>query len=112
MPVTSTAAPIPDADRIDAVVATITADGQIFIGAEPIPREQLPERIRSEIAASQDKVLYVMADARSPYRAVVAIFDAARAAGVTGMSMLTAQDKATSPATPRPPQGFELSMRR
>lgn len=107
---TNTATRIPDADRLDAVVASITARGDVFLGTKPVARAGLVEQIRSDISTQRGKILYIKADARSPYGAVVAVFDAARAAGVQIIGMLTVQGETASSAIPRTPQGFELSM--
>jgi biopolymer transport protein ExbD len=108
MPLTSTAVPIPEADKLDAVVASVTADGQVFLGTDLV-RTGLVEKIRASLSGRADS-LYIKADARAPYAAVVTVLDDARSAGVDRvLLLLTTETGASGSGTVVSPRGFEVT---
>jgi biopolymer transport protein ExbD len=80
---------MPDADKDDAVVIAITRSGNIFLGNQQIPREEITGRVRDQLQARLDKTVYVKSDARAMYGEVVKVVDEVRAAGVDQLGLLT-----------------------
>ena len=110
--VTSNAVAVPNADQPDALVLALTADGSIYLRANPVPTPDLAERVRSILSTRQDKTLYIKADARVPYARLVEVIDAVQKSGVEGLTFLTAQQDAAAQARrPVSPKGRELRIR-
>jgi biopolymer transport protein TolR len=91
LPVTRSAMAIPEADREDALVVTVTRNGDVFLGTDRTSVAVLPEKIKSAVSNRSAKVLYIKADARTPYSTVVSILDSLDAAGLRKFALLTAQ---------------------
>ena len=110
--VTSNAVPVPNADKQDALVVTLTADGSVYLGGDRLPIPALADRVRSILSTRKDKTLYIKADARVPYARLVEVMDAVQKSGVEGLTFLTAQqDAADQGKRPVPPKGLELRVR-
>ena len=110
--VTSNAVTVPNADQPDALVVALTADGSIYLRANPVPTPDLEDRVRSILSTRTDKTLYIKADARVPYARLVEVIDALQKSGVKGLTFLTAQqDAADQGRTPVSPKGLELRVR-
>jgi len=110
--VTSNAVAIPNADKQDALVVALTADGTTYLRGEPLPAPALADRVRSILSNRKDKTLYIKADARVPYARLVEVIDALQKSGVKGLTFLTAQqDAADQGRTPVSPKGLELRVR-
>ena len=110
--VTSNAVAVPNADQPDALVVALTADGSIYLRANPVPTPDLADRVRSMLSTRQDKTLYIKADARVPYARLVEVIDAVQKSGVEGLTFLTAQqDTADQGRRPVSPKGLELRVR-
>lgn len=98
---------VPAADQPDALVVAVTRSGAVYLGAHPVPREALADRIGRGAAGSSSKTIYVKADARASSSAVLAVLDALRHAGATTPVLLTAQ-RTTSATFPVPPFGLDI----
>ena len=110
--VTSNAVAIPNADKQDALVVALTADGTTYLRGEPLPAPALADRVRSILSNRKDKTLYIKADARVPYARLVEVIDAVQKSGVEGLTFLTAQqDAADQGRRPASPKGLELRVR-
>lgn len=70
----------------EAVVVTITRDGRYYLGSQAIVEGQLLATMKELATRRPASSVLVCADEASPCRALVAVFDAGRAAGVTKMS--------------------------
>lgn len=68
------------------VVVTITRDGRFFLGERAVPEGRLLEEFKALAARRGGTPILVRADEASPCRALIAVFDAGRAAGVSRMS--------------------------
>ena len=112
LPVTSNAAPMPDADQEDALIVSVTEDGTVYFGVEQISPAGLAERVKGGLSNRTEKKLYIKVDARTPYASVVKALDAVRTAGVETPSLLTAQTDSSEPGAVAPPNGFEISLGR
>ena len=110
--VTSNAVAIPNADKQDALVVALTADGTTYLRGEPLPAPALADRVRSILSNRKDKTLYIKADARVPYAHLVEVIDTVQKSSVEGLTFLTAQqDAADQGRRPVSPKGLELRVR-
>jgi biopolymer transport protein ExbD/biopolymer transport protein TolR len=93
---------MPDADKEDALIVAIMRNGDIFFGNDRVQPDSLTNKIKDRIANRVNKIVYIRADARAKYKAVVDVVDNVRAAGVDDLGLLTDQKKQTNN---RPPVG-------
>jgi len=77
---TSSAVPVPDADKQGALIITVTENGALYFGVDPVSADALAEQIKVRVSRRAQS-LYIKADARAPYADVVKVLDAARTAG-------------------------------
>src|SRR6185369_7088161 len=82
---------MPDADKEDAMVVAIMRDGKVFFGNDLIPPDQLTGKVKDRLANRVDKRVFVRADARAKFGAVVEVVDNVRSAGVDQLGLLTDQ---------------------
>lgn len=108
LPATSHAVAVPDADKEDALVVTVTQDGSVYIGLDPTSTAALSDGIRDALSARREKTLYIKADAHVQYSRIVRVLDSVRAAGVQRFTLLTAQGDSEKPGTLVPPKGLEM----
>jgi biopolymer transport protein TolR len=92
---------MPDADKEDALLISITRDGKVYFGSEQMAVDSLTGKVKDRLANKQDKRVYVKADMRARFGSVVQVVDAVRAAGVDDLGLLTEQKK-TGPTAPPP----------
>ena len=85
---------MPDADKEDALLVAVQRDGKIFFGTELTTVDQLTDKIKDRLANRTDKRVFLKADARAKFGAVVEVVDNVRAAGVDQLGLLTDQKKA------------------
>jgi len=98
--------PMADADKEDALLVAVMRDGTVYFGQDKLPADQLTAKVKDRLVNRVDKRVYVKADARAKFGAVVAVVDNVRAAGVDQLGLLTDQRKTTSaPAPPAAPPG-------
>jgi biopolymer transport protein ExbD len=105
---TSNALPMPDADNEDALIVTVTDNGTVYLGVDSIAPDTLTEAVKSRLSKRMQQI-YIKADARSPYAAVLKILDAASQAGAETQILLTAQS-GPGLRTPVLPQGLEVRV--
>ena len=75
MPIASRAVEVRAADDDNSVVIAITADGKLFVGIE--------QKQPADLSKLNDQTVYLKADARAPYQAVLSALDA-----LTGKSVV------------------------
>ena len=99
--------PMQDADKEDAMLVSITKDGNVFFGSDKITVDALTTKVKDRLSSNaQNKQVYVKADMRARFGSVVAVVDAVRAAGVDDLGLLTEQRKTTPNGPPTtPPTG-------
>ena len=95
-------APMPDADKEDALLIAVMRDGKIFFGTDRVEPDQLTQKVKDRLANKADKRVFIKADARARYGNVVEVVDNVRSAGVDDVGLLTDQKKAGAEA-PAPP---------
>jgi biopolymer transport protein ExbD len=108
LPATRNAVLLPDIDNKDSLVVTLTDDGSLYVGVEPIGPVELAQQLKSAVAGHPEERLYVKADARAPYSDLIRILDSVRSAGIERFTLLTTQREAEQPGALVPPKGFEL----
>jgi biopolymer transport protein ExbD/biopolymer transport protein TolR len=91
---------MPDADKEDALLVAINRDGKVFFGSDQIVPDQLTNKMKERLANRTDKRVFIKADARARYGAVVEVVDNVRSAGVDQLGLLTEQRKSGSFAPP------------
>lgn len=99
MPFSSQAVEMPAADKEDVAVVSITADGKLFLGLQPVELNAL--------SSLNDKIAYVKADARATYQTVLTVLDTLRGRQVV---LLTAPTSNTPKDTIMPPYGLKLKV--
>jgi biopolymer transport protein ExbD/biopolymer transport protein TolR len=92
---------MPDADKEDALLVSITRDGKVYFGTEQISVDSLTTKVKDRLVNRMDKRVYVKADMRTRFGGVVQVVDGVRAAGVDDLGLLTEQRK-TAPTAPPP----------
>ena len=88
---------MPDADREDALLVAVMRDGKIFFDTQIVTPEELTNKVKDRVANRANKIVYVKADARAHYKAVVDVVDNVRSAGVDQLGLLTEQKRGTGP---------------
>ena len=91
---------MPDADKEDALLVAVMRDGKVFFGTDPINVADLTQKIKDRLANRTDKRVFIKADARAKFGAVVEVVDNVRSAGVDQLGLLTDQKKAGAVAAP------------
>jgi biopolymer transport protein ExbD/biopolymer transport protein TolR len=82
---------MPDADKEDALLVVVMRDGQIYFGTDRIKVEDLTNKVKDRLADKPNKQIFIRADLRAKYGAVVDVVDNVRAAGVDDVGLLTEQ---------------------
>jgi len=94
---------MPDADKEDALLVSVTRDGKVYFGSEQTTIDNLTTKVKDRLANKMDKRVYVKADMRARFGSVVQVVDSVRAAGVDDLGLLTDQKKTSTPP-PAPAQ--------
>ena len=84
---------MPDADKEDALLVAVMRDGQVYFGTDKLTPDQLTSKVKDRLANRIDKRVFIRADARAKFGAVVEVVDNVRAAGVDQLGLLTEQKK-------------------
>jgi biopolymer transport protein ExbD/biopolymer transport protein TolR len=100
--------PMPDADKEDALLIVVMRDGQIYFGTDRVKADDLTNKVKDRLANKVNKQVFIRADVRAKYGSVVDVVDNVRSAGVDDVGLLTEQ-KQTTPAGKKPPQGGATS---
>jgi biopolymer transport protein ExbD/biopolymer transport protein TolR len=94
--------PMEDADKEDALLVSITRDGQVYLGSDRITVDALTTKVKDRLTNAPNKRVFVKSDMRARYGGFVQVVDAVRAAGVDDVGLLTDQRKTNTPP-PAPP---------
>jgi biopolymer transport protein TolR len=103
----TTATPMDDANKEDAVVVAITRDSRIYLGQNQTTLANLGGQVSDALSKQTSKVVFFRADSRAHYGTVMDAIDAVRTAGVEEVGMLTQQQTAPQPTTKNPAAGGE-----
>lgn len=107
MAVTTSASSLPEADNNDAWIVTITENGDLYFGPDPITPDALSQamKVRPRIRGHE---LYVKADARAPFASVRRVLGIAHEDRFGKVFLLTSQQSAQKPGTTTPPKGLPV----
>ncbi|MBE9070750.1 biopolymer transporter ExbD [Leptolyngbya cf. ectocarpi LEGE 11479] len=78
LPVTLPTATTAENQDEATLTLTITADGELYLGTQPVTLEALPADVQALIAPGQPALVTVRADAATPHGQVVAAMDRIR----------------------------------
>jgi TonB family protein len=87
LPTSSNSHRLVDADRDDAVILTVTREGQL--PQNPVDLITVAGQVKDRLANRLDKTVYVRADASARYGTVAEVFGQLRTAGVDIVGLLT-----------------------
>jgi biopolymer transport protein ExbD len=107
MATSSHARPMPEADRENAWIVTVTTDGQVYFGTDQVTAEGLAEQMKMH-PRNRDAKLYVKADAGAPFSSVRQVLHAARVDLFDDVVLLTAQPETAQPGTIVLPKGLDV----
>ena len=93
---------MPNANKDDAVIVSVTRDGAIYLGQTRTGLGAVASQISDRISDRLDKTVFIKSDARAKYGDVVKLVDEVRSSGVDNVGLLT--DKAESRTPPPPPR--------
>jgi len=88
---TEHATPMPGALREDAMLISVTRDGNIFFGTLQIQWSDLPTAVRDSVRHGSERKVYLKVDARAKYGDAVVVIDQIRLAGIQGVGIITDQ---------------------
>ncbi|MBM3795745.1 MAG: biopolymer transporter ExbD [Acidobacteria bacterium] len=96
-----------DADKEDAILVSVTRNGEVFLGSTKMTADSLPGKVKDLLTNRISKITYLKCDQRSRYERVVEVVDNLRAAGVDQVGLLTESDqKQQEAAAQAPKQGI------
>ncbi len=101
---------MPDADKEDAIVATVLRDGAVFLGRDRVDISDLSPRIRDLLADKLDKEAYIRADTRAKFRAVEDVIDSLRAANVEYAGLLVLRKNADAQQSYKEARQFSTGL--
>jgi biopolymer transport protein ExbD len=110
LPRATSAASVPHADRLDALVVTIKLDGTTYLGTTPTNPVELVDQLKEALSSRVEKEVYIKADAHTCYASVAKILDSLHSAGIEEVTLLTTEPTAHTSGGLVPPQGFELRI--
>jgi biopolymer transport protein ExbD len=79
-----------------AIMLEYSADGRVAINHEDVAVPALESRLRAIFQDRRDKTLYIAGDGKLRYKAIVAVIDSARGAGVERVGIVTEKMRAAS----------------
>ena len=82
-----------EVSREQGLVLTLTPEGKMFLNSEPVPAEQLVQRLRNAKAKSPETVLELRADQRTTLDKVISVVDASNEAGIQVINTFTRSGK-------------------
>ena len=88
----------PSGPPLPQIVVELGADRRIAVNQQPVALGGLSARLREIFAARREKTLFLIGAPTLPYREVVAVIDAARAAGVDRVGVVTEGMRAAAAA--------------
>lgn len=109
MVVTSNATPMPAADNNDAWIVTITADGGLYFGIDPVDADGLKNEMTVH-PRKRDAKLYTKADARAPFGAVEKVLEIGRTVYFESAVLLTSQNETSALGKLVAPKGLEVLL--
>jgi biopolymer transport protein TolR len=93
LPKASNSLEMPEADKQDALLVAVNRDGKVFFGNDLIQPADLTAMVKERMAGAADRTVFVRADARVHYKAVVQVVDQVRSAGASELALLTERNR-------------------
>lgn len=93
---TEHATPMPGALCEDAMLISVTRDGNIFFGTHQIQRGDLPTAVRDSVQHGSERKVYLKVDARAKYGDAAVVIDQIRLAGIQNVGIITDHRRPTS----------------
>jgi biopolymer transport protein ExbD len=90
MAATTGASVLPDADKPEAWIITISEDGELYFGLDPESPDSLQDAMKVR-PRDRRQELYIKADARAPFASVRKVLEIAHGDFFSGANLLTAQ---------------------
>jgi biopolymer transport protein ExbD/biopolymer transport protein TolR len=84
---------MPNADRDDSIIVAVTRDGRVYLGRDRVNPDQLTAEITDRLERTNNKQVFVKADAHARYGAVVDVVNQLRAANIEQLGLLTEQNR-------------------
>ena len=78
--------PTPDTSTL---VLKISADNKLFLNSQPLPTEELAEKMRTTLESRREKLVFFDVDDLANYGTVVEVMDTCRGAGVKTLGIMT-----------------------
>ena len=94
-----------DADKDDAVLVSVSRNGDVFLGSTKTAADALPGKVKDLLNNRISKICYLKCDQRSRYERVVEVVDNLRTAGVDQVGLLTESMEPKGPANKKAPGG-------
>lgn len=93
---------MPNADRDDAIILSVSRDGRLFLspGNMRLGHDQIAGSVKNLITGRLDKTVYVRSDARAKYGDVIRTVEEVRGAGVECVGLLTEKIQNGNPPPP------------
>jgi len=79
---------MPRANTVNAVVINITRDCKVYLGADPVPQDEIPTTIRKRLTGGAERKVYLKVDRNAQYGIVMAVLNEVRSAGVEKIGFL------------------------
>ncbi|MDK9695780.1 MAG: biopolymer transporter ExbD, partial [Siculibacillus sp.] len=73
----------------EPIVVTVTPDGVVAVGQEPVAREALVAQVRDRLAADPDRVVQVRGDRDAAYGEIVAVIDLLAGGGISRIALVS-----------------------
>ena len=95
-----------DADKDDAVLVSVSRNGEVFLGSTKTTADALPGKVKDLLTNRISKICYLKVDQRARYERVVDVVDNLRAAGVDQVGLLTESMDPKGPSVEKSPSGM------
>lgn len=82
---------MPGAIREDALLITVTCDGNVLYGTHQVQSGELPPAIQDAIRRGSERKVYLKVDARAEYGDAVVVIDQVHQGGIENIGIITEQ---------------------
>jgi biopolymer transport protein ExbD len=91
---------MPDEDKTDAVVLSITRDGKVFMNKSTIKESDITKEVKDAMQTNLNKTVYIKSDRNAKLGVVLGVVDDIRAAGIQQLGLLTEKVEKRPPLPP------------
>ena len=75
------------------VVLSLTKDGSLFIGDKKFPRDRILQALKTDLAKTKDKILFLRADYDISYGKVAKLMSYLKGGGISTIALVTELEK-------------------